>query len=98
AFLVDRERLMLTDTREEYLSRLRARFADHANVAVARLNLPDDREALAGQRFDTIIRLNVLEHVDDDRGSPASIPGMLAPGGRLALPGPAAPALHGTTD
>src|SRR5204863_8996399 len=54
-FLVDRERLVLTDTREEYLSRLRARFASHRNVAVERLNLPDDHDALAGQRFDTII-------------------------------------------
>ena len=98
AFLVDRERLVLTDTREEYLARLRARFAGRRNVSVARLNLPDDHGALAGQRFDTIICLNVLEHVADDRGSLAQIRAMLAPGGRLVLLVPALPALYGTID
>jgi SAM-dependent methyltransferase len=98
AFLVDRERLVLTDTREEYLSRLRERFADNPNVSVARLNLPDDHATLAGQRFDTIICLNVLEHVENDSGSLVAIRAMLAPGGRLALLVPALPALYGTMD
>ena len=98
AFLVDREHLVLTDTREEYLTRLRARFAGRRNVAVARLNLPDDHGALAGQRCDTIICLTVLEHVEDDRGSLVAIREMLAPGGRLVLLVPALPALYGTMD
>jgi len=98
AFLVDRERLVLTDTREEYLGRLRDRFAGNPNVSVARLNLPDDHATLAGQRFDTIICLNVLEHVEDDRGSLVAIRAMLAPGGRLVLLVPALPALYGTMD
>ena len=89
---------MLTDTREEYLARLRARFAERRNVTVARLNLPDDHGALAGQRFDTIICLNVLEHVEDDRGSLVAIRAMLAPGGRLVLLVPALPAIYGTMD
>src|ERR1700752_5352009 len=66
AFLLDRERLVLTDTREEYLTRLRQRFAGRSNVSVARLYLPDDDQAVAGQRFDTVICLHVLEHGDDD--------------------------------
>src|SRR5262245_45663060 len=66
AFLADRERLVLTDTREEYLSRLRQRFAGRPNITVARLYLPDDDRAVAGQQFETVICLNVLEHVDDD--------------------------------
>ena len=98
AFLLDRERLVLTDTREEYLDRLRQRFAEHRNVAVERLYLPNEPGGLAGQRFDTIICLNVLEHVDDDRGSLVAIRGMLAPGGRLVLLVPALPALYGTMD
>ena len=98
AFLLDRERLVLTDTREEYLDRLRQRFAEHRNVAVERLYLPNEHSGLAGQRFDTIICLNVLEHVDDDIGSLVAIRGMLAPGGRLVLLVPALPALYGTID
>lgn len=97
-FLSDREQLVLTDTREEYLSRLRARFRGQANIAVARLDLPHDAGALAGQRFDTIICLNVLEHVDDDRSSLVAMRRFLAPSGRLVLLVPALPALYGSID
>jgi SAM-dependent methyltransferase len=98
SFLLDAERLVLTDTREEYLDRLRRRFAEHRHVAVERLYLPNEHASLAGQRFDTIICLNVLEHVDDDSGSLVAIRDMLAPGGRLVLLVPALPALYGTMD
>jgi len=97
-FLADRERLVLTDTRPEYLERLRARFAGHANVAVERLYLPDDHGSLAGERFDTIICLNVLEHVDEDIRSLVEMRGLLTRGGRLVLLVPALPALYGTMD
>jgi SAM-dependent methyltransferase len=97
-FLVDRERLVLTDTREEYLDRLRSRFAKHPNVSVARLYLPTELGALAGQHFDTIICLNVLEHVDDDISALQAIRRMLTPNGRLILLVPALPALYGTID
>ena len=97
-FLLDCERLVLTDTREEYLDRLRTRFAKHPNVAVARLYLPTEVAALAGQQFDTIICLNVLEHVDDDATSLRAMRRMLTPGGRLILLVPALPALYGTID
>lgn len=96
--LLDSERLVLTDTREEYLSRLRQRFATHPNVTVERLFLPNEHTALAGQRFDTVICLNVLEHVDDDVGSLTAIRGLLSGRGRLVLLVPALPALYGTMD
>jgi len=100
AFLVegDCERLVLTDTRDEYLDRLRTRFAKHPNVAVARLYLPNELGTLAGQHFDTIICLNVLEHVEDDSGALQAMRRMLAPKGRLILLVPALPALYGTMD
>ncbi len=98
AFLVDREQLVLTDTREEYLNRLRTRFASHRNIRVAHLYLPNDVQALGGQRFDTAICLNVLEHVDDDISALVAIRGLLAPSGRLVLLVPALPALYGTMD
>jgi 2-polyprenyl-3-methyl-5-hydroxy-6-metoxy-1,4-benzoquinol methylase len=100
AFLVegDCERLVLTDTREEYLDRLRTRFAKHPNVAVARLYLPNELGTLTGQHFDTIICLNVLEHVEDDSGALQAMRRMLAPKGRLILLVPALPALYGTMD
>jgi SAM-dependent methyltransferase len=98
AFLADSERLVLTDTREEYLTRLRQRFAGRTNVSVARLYLPDDDRAVAGQHFDTVICLNVLEHVDDDISALIAIRRLLAAAGRLVLLVPALPALYGSID
>ncbi len=98
AFLLDRERLVLTDTASDYLDRLRARFAGRPNVGIARLYLPDDHADLAGERFDTIICLNVLEHVEDDHTSLVVMRRLLVPGGRLVLLVPALRALYGTLD
>lgn len=98
AFLTDRARLVLTDTEPHYLERLRQRFAGHANIEVTRLYLPTVDGALADQRFDTIICLNVLEHVQDDRRSLEVMHGLLRPGGRLVLLVPALPGLYGTLD
>lgn len=98
AFLLDRRRVVLTDTRPDYLARLRDRFAAHANVAVARLYLPVADGALAAERFDTIICLNVLEHVEDDHASLVLMRRLLRPGGRLVLLVPALPGLYGTLD
>ena len=98
AFLIDRERLVLTDTREEYLARLRTRFANRSNISVAHLYLPHDDRAVAGQHFDTIICLNVLEHVEDDIGSLTAVRKLLEPRGRLVLLVPALPALYGSID
>jgi 2-polyprenyl-3-methyl-5-hydroxy-6-metoxy-1,4-benzoquinol methylase len=98
AYLLDRERLVLTDTREEYLDRLRERFARHRNVAVARLYLPNEHSALGDERFDTIICLNVLEHVENDISSLVAMRALLGPRGRLVLLVPALPALYGTID
>jgi SAM-dependent methyltransferase len=98
--LLDRDRLVLTDTRPEYLNRLRARFGDggRGQVAVTRLYLPDDDRVLSGEQFDTVICLNVLEHVEDDVGALRAIRKLLTPGGRLILLVPSLPALYGSLD
>jgi len=98
AFLVDRPRVVLTDTEPYYLDRLRVRFGDRPNVEVARLYLPTVDGALAAERFDTVICLNVLEHVADDRASLAGMARLLAPAGRLVLLVPALPWLYGSLD
>jgi SAM-dependent methyltransferase len=98
SFLVDRDRLVVSDTRPEYLEQLRRRFLGRSNISVARLYLPHDQAALADQRFDTIVCLNVLEHVEDDIGSLTAMRTLLEPSGRLVLLVPALPALYGTLD
>jgi len=98
AFLVDRERVVLTDTEPYYLGRLRERFAAYPTVTVAELRLPAVDGSLAGQRLDTVMCLNVLEHIEDDRASLEAMGRLLQPGGHLVLLVPALRALYGTMD
>lgn len=98
AFLIDHERLVLSDTDPHYLGRLRERFGRQPNVAVVSLRLPAFDETLVQERLDTIICLNVLEHVRDDQISLGTMRRLLQPGGRLVLLVPALPAIYGTLD
>lgn len=92
------ERVVLTDTDPHYLARLRERFARYPHVEVARLRLPTFEEALAREGFDTIICLNVLEHVRDDTLSLGTMFRLLQPRGRLVLCVPSLPAIYGELD
>ncbi len=98
AFLTDRERVVLSDTNAGYLERLRGRFAGQPQVRVVALRLPSTNGDLQAERLDTIICLNVLEHVRDDELSLASMFQLLQPGGRLVLLVPSLPAIYGTLD
>lgn len=98
AFLADRERLVLSDTNPHYLERLGARFQGKPNVRVVPLRLPATNGDVLAERLDTIICLNVLEHVRDDELSLATMFTLLQPGGRLVLLVPSLPAIYGTLD
>lgn len=97
-FFCDRERVVLTDTEPWYRERLRERFGGRPHLSVAEVMLPQGTGALGGETFDTIVCLNVLEHIEDDRGSLAAMRGLLAPGGNLVLLVPALPFLYGSLD
>jgi len=98
AFLVDRERVVLSDTEGFYLGRLRERFADRPHVSVVELRLPAVSPGLVAERLDTVVCLNVLEHIEDDRGSLEAMRDLLQPGGRLVLLVPSLRALYGSLD
>lgn len=94
------DRLLLTDTDADYLARLRTQYAADPVVRVEHLEMPDLEagERLGPERLDTVVALNVLEHIEDDLGTLESAYRMLVPGGRLVLLVPALPVLHGTLD
>lgn len=98
AHFVDRERLVLAEPDAAYRERLAARFAGRANVVVVPLKLPLVDARLAAEQLDTIICLNVLEHVAQDAAALAGMRSLLAPRGRVVLLVPALPALYGTLD
>src|SRR5712692_10354982 len=81
AFLMDRERVVLTDSEPYYLGRLRERFAAQPQVTVAELRLPAVAPRVGTERFDTIICLNVLEHIADDAAALGALTELLESGG-----------------
>lgn len=97
--LPDSDLLVLTDIDEEYLARLRGEFGRLGHVRVRRLDLNAfDPEDFRSPAPDTVICLNVLEHVERDEAALRNLRAVLAPGGRLALLVPALPSLYGRID
>ena len=86
-----------TDIEDDYLKAVRERFRDRADLTVARLDLRDTA-AWQGAGYATVVSVNVLEHIEDDRGALAGIYRLLAPGGHLIIQVPAMPALFGPLD
>jgi glycosyltransferase involved in cell wall biosynthesis len=97
--LVPRERYLASDINPHYLGYLRNLALGKPYLEVARVDLenPGDFAALAGG-FDTVICLNVLEHVRDPLGALANMRNALAPGGRLVVYVPAHPGLYSSLD
>lgn len=93
----------LSDLRPHYCHKLRATLGRHGHCrGVHQFDLvqPDFDRAnrpLLG-RFGTVIALNVVEHIADDRGAVANCAKLLRPGGRLIILVPAYPLLYNRFD
>jgi 2-polyprenyl-3-methyl-5-hydroxy-6-metoxy-1,4-benzoquinol methylase len=84
-----------TDTPPECLTALESRFRGSPNVTVRTLDvLVDEPDG----EFDSIVMINVLEHLRDDAGVLRSLSGNLAPDGRLVVYVPALNTLYGDWD
>jgi SAM-dependent methyltransferase len=97
--LLDRELVVATDKYQLCLDRLTSRLGHNPKVLSEILDLgepPEDR--LIDYGFDTVICLNVLEHVEDDLRALAFMRSVLVPGGRLVLLVPAFNFLYGSVD
>ncbi|MGH7514234.1 MAG: class I SAM-dependent methyltransferase [Gemmatimonadales bacterium] len=92
--------LVLTDMDPYYRDVLRRRFGQAPNVVVQELTLPaaDAAGQFGRHALDTIIALNVIEHIAEDVEAMRSMAAMLAPGGRAIVLVPALPWLYGTLD
>ena len=85
--LKQRAAVLLTDCRDSYLDELRAKWEHLPNVRVERLDLlkHEDYRILADFRTDTVVCLNVLEHIEDDLGVLRRLHDSLPPGCRVVF-------------
>jgi SAM-dependent methyltransferase len=88
-----------TDINPHYIDYLRRTLGGRPYLDVKKCDLADARdfEELRG-RYDTVVCLNVLEHVPDEAGALANLRAALQPGGRAIVLVPQNPNLHGTLD
>ena len=94
-----RERYIAADIDPEHLARLRARFQHRPHMEVRHCDVanPADFESLAGT-VDSVVCLNVLEHVADEMASLRNIYTALEPGGRAILLVPHGQEIFGSLD
>ena len=93
------QRYIATDIDPEHLSRLRTRLRHYLNVETHACNLsnPVDFEPFA-EEVDTVICLNVLEHIEDDLTGLRNIYSALSPGGRAIVLVPCGQEIYGQLD
>ena len=99
ALLLDREAVIALDREEACIAALRERFPGRANLQalVCDAASPEFRE-LACFRPDSVVCVNVLEHIEDDAAALGAMAEILAPGGAIVLLVPAFEALYGPID
>jgi len=98
-YLVSRgSAVLLSDHHPAYLQRLRARFGGCANASFRILDLDAQPYDIGNVGVDTVVCLNVLEHMADDAKVLRGLAGLLPVGGRLILQVPQYPALFGSLD
>jgi SAM-dependent methyltransferase len=90
------DRLVLADNEQYTLDRLQARYANRSDIEVTELNLPG--AVSVGEPLDSIVAMNVIEHIDDDVGAMRDLSAALNPGGRLIIWVPGYPQLYGDFD
>ena len=97
--LLDRERLLCLDSDPAHVRTLQERYRNRENLSVQQCDISDSQLlGFAPEGWDTIVCLNVLEHVRDDDRTLRNFYKVLRPGGRLVLLVPAIPYLYSSLD
>ncbi|MBN1493434.1 MAG: class I SAM-dependent methyltransferase [Candidatus Omnitrophica bacterium] len=100
-FIMNKPELTLIDNDEQFVTYLKGKYhfrkAEYCKIYNADINSIEN-SPLQGSRFDTIICLNVLEHIKDDKKAFTNMVSLLAPQGKLLLLVPAFSFLYGEMD
>jgi SAM-dependent methyltransferase len=96
--LMPRSIYWATDVNPAYLEYLVTLRATRPYMRVAHTDAMDAATFPGGQQFDTVVCLNVVEHVQDDVAALRNIWSALEVGGRAVILVPCGPWLYGTLD
>ncbi|MBV8816991.1 MAG: glycosyltransferase, partial [Acidobacteriaceae bacterium] len=94
-----RDLYIASDLDYEHLERLKSRLAHRPNLEVAQLDAarPEQYQPFMGL-VDTVVCLNVVEHIQDDLGALTNIHAVLEDGGRAVILVPEGQSVYGTLD
>ncbi|MCH7666270.1 MAG: glycosyltransferase [Acidobacteria bacterium] len=99
SFLIPRDRYLASDINDHYLHYLNNYAGGKPYLDVARVDLEDPATfAALGETFDTVVCLNVLEHVRDPLAALRNLHSILEPGGRAVVYVPAGQWLYSSID
>ena len=99
-YFLHAERLLVFDLLPESVEWVRSRYGDRPNLVVRQGDLCDPAfiARSAEEPFDTVISINMLEHVKEDKKGLAHMHRLLDDGGYLLLFVPAGSYLYGSLD
>ncbi|MBN2330068.1 MAG: glycosyltransferase [Candidatus Omnitrophica bacterium] len=98
-FLMNRELVVATDCSSNHLHTIRQRFVENKRFRIHKFDASQPpSDDLKAYRLDTVVCLNVLEHIEDDAAALRNMKSLLTPGGRLILLVPSLKALYGSLD
>ena len=98
-YFLDRELVMGLDVSDEFIERIAVYFSKYPNFKAVKHDISDEKVLqLKNEKIDTVVCLNVLEHIKDDNLALQNIYEILSDCGRLILLVPAIKLLYGTMD
>jgi SAM-dependent methyltransferase len=79
--------VMFTDISLHYIEQLQNRFSNNNNVSICKLDLNSrtDYESIGFEKFDSIVAINIIEHIIDDEFVLQQLYKMLRNNGRLII-------------
>ncbi|TAL82004.1 MAG: class I SAM-dependent methyltransferase [Bacteroidetes bacterium] len=94
--------ILATDIHDGYLDFVRSRYANNSHIKVHRFDLEHPtaqmKKSIKKYGVDTIVTINVLEHIRNDTDAIKNMYELLSAGGRLLIFVPALPQIYGSVD
>lgn len=100
-FIIFKNELTVIDINQDYVDYLNAKysFRDKSNFSAFQADIQDIQSSpVTAKTYDTILCLNILEHLKDDRKAVENMSHLLRPGGQLIILVPALNVIYGSMD